>query len=185
MLDGAALEILGQDSTTSTYRGRREGDFATVLLESWTQTAGGRDRGERLRQARARADEIDLPFPKPVELLEGADGSTLVMRDPGGRTLEAILQAGRLELESALTIATAIARALAQLCAHGLVHEDLAPKSVLVDDAQSVWLLRLAFVAHIDHAPRLAVETPEGTLSYMSPERTGRMGRAPDHRADI
>ena len=92
-----------------------------------------------------------------------------------------------LELTRFLRIAIGLATALGQVHRHGLIHKDIKPANVLVDDAGNVWLTGFGIASRLPHECQ-APTPPEiiaGTLAYMAPEQTGRMNRSIDARSDL
>jgi len=78
--------------------------------------------------------------------------------------------------------------ALGQLHGRGLIHKDLKPAHVVVNEATGqVWLLGFGIASPLPRE-RQAPAPPEriaGTLAYMAPEQTGRMNRSIDARSDL
>jgi serine/threonine protein kinase len=74
------------------------------------------------------------------------------------------------------------------LHAAGLVHKDIKPANILVNDATGeVRLSGFGLASHLSRE-RQAIEPPEalaGALAYMAPEQTGRMNRSIDSRSDL
>src|SRR4029077_5278650 len=75
-----------------------------------------------------------------------------------------------------------------QLHGRGLIHKDVKPAHVVVNDATGqVWLLGFGIASPLPRE-RQAPAPPEliaGTLAYMAPEQTGRMNRSIDARSDL
>ena len=87
-----------------------------------------------------------------------------------------------------MRVAIGLAVALGQLHGRGLIHKDIKPANVLVNDATGqVWLLGFGIASPLPRE-RQAPAPPEiiaGTLAYMAPEQTGRMNRSIDSRSDL
>src|SRR6202007_1307016 len=86
-----------------------------------------------------------------------------------------------------LRVAIGLAKALGQVHRQGLIHKDIKPANVLVDDADNVRLTGFGIASQLPHE-RQAPAPPEiiaGTLAYMAPEQTGRMNRTLDARSDL
>jgi predicted ATPase/signal transduction histidine kinase len=117
----------------------------------------------------------------------GGAGAYLLRGDPGGEPLRSLLH-GPMRVETAIFIAVGLVDALAQLHRHRIVHKDVNPDNVLVDDAgRRVSFISFALASRLPRETQrtLAPEASEGALAYISPEQTGRMNRSIDHRADF
>ncbi|CAG2152750.1 Adaptive-response sensory-kinase SasA [Cupriavidus campinensis] len=143
---------------------------------------------DRLAHEFALRDELDGAWAlRPLELLRDGGRTVLMLDDPGGEPLAAMLGTP-MDAGTFLRHATGIALALCKLHQRGLVHKDLKPTHILVNcaDGQS----RLTGFGLASRLPRerQAPEPPEtiaGTLAYMAPEQTGRMNRSIDSRSDL
>jgi tetratricopeptide (TPR) repeat protein len=124
---------------------------------------------------------------------DGQNAGYVAMEYVKGRTLAQMLEAGRMEAASILPIARQVAEALADAHEHGVVHRDVKPGNVMVDERGLVKVLdfglaRFAPPAHEDSATwsgtHGALEGAiVGTLAYMSPEQA--RGHAVDARSDV
>jgi PAS domain S-box-containing protein len=122
---------------------------------------------------------------RPLELLSEGGRALLVLEDPGGEPLSALLGAP-MELGRALRLAIGIVTALGKAHQHGLVHKDIKPANIFVS-AKEVRLTGFGIASRLQRE-RQAPEPPEtiaGTLAYMAPEQTGRMNRSIDARSDL
>ncbi len=92
-----------------------------------------------------------------------------------------------LDLTRFLPIAIGLASALGQVHRHGLIHKDIKPGNVLVDEAGNVWLIGFGIASQLprEHQSPVPPEIIAGTLAYMAPEQTGRMNRSMDARSDL
>ena len=87
-----------------------------------------------------------------------------------------------------LTLAIGAVRALRELHALGIIHRDIKPESLMVDQRSGqvrLGDLGLATWQNRESAAGSSPDLIEGTLAYMSPEQTGRMNRTVDQRSDL
>jgi PAS domain S-box-containing protein len=174
-----------REGDIALYRGSGNG-LAPVLLVAAEETSLG--CVERLEHEYALKGELDAGWAaRPVALTRYKDRLTLVLEDPGGAPLDRLL--GRpLDVSHFLRIAIPLAAALRQMHERGLIHKDIKPANILVDDASGgVWLTGFGIASRLPRE-RQAPAPPEviaGTLAYMAPEQTGRMNRSVDARSDL
>jgi hypothetical protein len=90
-----------------------------------------------------------------------------------GRTLRETIRADELSDEEAVEIAAQVLDALAHAHRAGIVHRDVKPANVLVEDRDAISVRLLDFgLAQFDGADTLtAVGDVPGTLAYIAPER--------------
>jgi len=107
--------------------------------------------------------------------------------DPGGEPLLRLL-GQPWEIASFLRLAIGLAAALARLHERGLIHKDIKPANILVNNATwAVWLTGFGIASHLPRERQApgSTEAIVGTLAYMAPEQTGRMHRSIDSRSDL
>jgi PAS domain S-box-containing protein len=137
------------------------------------------------------AAELDPAWAaKPLAITRHEGRTILLLKDPGGQPLDRILERDRgqpLDLTRFLSTAIGLARTLGQVHQQGLIHKDIKPANVLVDDNGNAWLTGFGIASRLPRE-RQSPEPPEfiaGTLAYMAPEQTGRMNRSVDTRSDL
>jgi serine/threonine-protein kinase len=109
----------------------------------------------------------------------------LVMQYVSGRSLqERIDHDGPLELEEVLRIGLQSASGLAAAHAHGLVHRDVKPSNILLENGlERVKLTDFGLARAADDASLTQSGVLAGTPQYMAPEQA--LGESMDHRADL
>ncbi len=154
------------------YRGTRDADEQRVLLEVLGPRHALPRDVERLERERRIAEELaGAGAPRPLGLDRFQGLPALVYEDLGGRPLAALT--GPLEVDRFLRLAVPIAEALAQVHRQGILHKDLQPGCLLVDEeAGRAWIIDFGI-------------SGAGTYAYLAPEQTGRLDRPVDHRADL
>jgi PAS domain S-box-containing protein len=185
------FQVLWEDGERVFYRGWRLGDGGKrcdVLIALPAADRPSRSSLERLTHEYELKDELDGTWAvRPLDLVRDGGRTMLVFEDPGGEPLEQLLnvpmEAGRF-----LRLAIAISSALGRLHQRGLVHKDIKPANILLNEATGeVRLTGFGFASRLvrerqsPHPP----ETIAGTLAYMAPEQTGRMNRSIDSRSDL
>ncbi|MBI5896171.1 MAG: AAA family ATPase, partial [Desulfobacterales bacterium] len=93
-----------------------------------------------------------------------------------------------LPLRDILTIGAKMGGILSALHGSNVVHRDIQPEAIFYDPASGgVWLGDFDSASFPDHLTH-GIPQPQraaGTLSYMSPEQTGRLNRSVDFRTDF
>ena len=188
---GYVLEPLREGADFTLYRGRQHGNPSPVLAVALTAEQPSPQSLRRLEHEYSLAAELDPAWAaKPLALTRHEGRTILVLKDPGGEPLDLVLERDQgqpLDLTRVLRIAIGLATALGQVHRRGLIHKDIKPANVLVDDAGNVWLTGFGIASQLPHE-RQAPAPPEiiaGTLAYMAPEQTGRMNRSIDARSDL
>jgi len=104
-----------------------------------------------------------------------------------GKTLNQCI-GNQLSIADKLTIAINLAAVIGTMHDNTIIHKDITPSNVLVNpDTKEVTMIDFGISSrftlknqHLGNPQRL-----EGTLTYLSPEQTGRMNRVVDYRTDI
>jgi PAS domain S-box-containing protein len=184
-------QVLWEDGERVFRRGWRlddNGKRRAVLIAVPAAEHPSRSSLDRLTHEYELKDELDGKWAvRPLDLVRDAGRTMLVLEDADGELLDRLLGAP-MEVERFLRLGIAIAAALGKLHQRGLVHKDVKPANILLNEATGEVLLtgfgiasRLARERQSPHPP----ETIAGTLAYMAPEQTGRMNRSIDSRSDL
>ena len=182
-------EEIHRGENTVLYRGLRDEDGAPVVVKLLRSEYPSPSEVAKLRHEHAITRSLALAGVVKVHGMEKyGHGSALVMASAGGRSLDRALRAQPLGLPTALRIAASIAGTLAAIHARGVIHKDIKPHNILFhEDTQATTLIDFGIATRLSHESQRAqgLDSLEGTLAYMSPEQTGRMNRAVDHRTDL
>ena len=131
------LELLGQGYMGVVFRARREEDGESVALKILRDELAGDELYRRRFEREARiASELDNEHVVPVVDFGEASGrlyiAALYVR--GVSLSSRIASQGALSLSEAVHLVSDLAGALEALNARGLVHRDVKPANVLVDE---------------------------------------------------
>jgi len=188
---GYVLVPLRESADFTLYRGRQRGNLSPILAVAPAAEQPSLQGLRRLEHEYSLAAELDPAWAATPLAVTRHEGRTiLVLKDPGGEPLDLVLERDQgqpLDVTRFLRIAVGLAAALGQVHWHGLIHKDIKPENVLVDDAGNVWLTGFGIASHLPRECQAPVppEIISGTLAYMAPEQTGRMNRSIDSRSDL
>jgi anti-sigma factor RsiW len=183
------LDVLGRGGMGVVFRARDEQLHRTVAVKVLSrQLAGSALARQRfLREARAAA-AVTHEHVVAIHAVEEAEGFPyLVMQYVAGRSLAERLRGdGPLPVPDVLRIGQQIALGLAAAHAQGLVHRDVKPANVLLEngtDRVKLTDFGLARAAEGEGERLTQSGCVPGTPAYMSPEQAD--GRTVDARSDL
>ena len=110
----------------------------------------------------------------PYIVFEYVKGETLKQR---------IARVGALDTQEAIAYAIEIARGLSVAHARNMVHRDIKPQNVLIDDEGRAKLTDFGISRQLEQAGVTATGRVLGTTDYVAPEQA--MGKGADPRSDI
>jgi PAS domain S-box-containing protein len=184
-------QVVWEDGERVIYRGGRlddDGKRSAVLLVVPAADRPSRSSLDRLiHEYELKADLDGTWAVRPLGLVRDAGRTMLALEDPGGEPLGRLLGAP-MEVGRFLRSAIGIAAALDKIHQRDLVHKDIKPGNVFVNEATGEVQFTGFGIASRLARERQAPEPPEtiaGTLAYMAPEQTGRMNRSVDSRSDL
>jgi Protein kinase domain len=102
---------------------------------------------------------------------------------PGESLQERLDRAGPLDLEDILRIGMQTAAGLAAAHEQGVIHRDVKPANILLDDVGNVKLTDFGLARAVDDASLTQTGVIAGTSQFMAPEQA--RGGTLDHRADL
>ena len=180
-------EKLHHGALVSVYRGVRLDDGLPIVLKRLERPRPNSSDVPRFRREFALARTLSAAgVVEVLDLDEGRDGLTLVMRDRGGASLDRVLEGGRPTVAESLRIAAAAAAALGSVHARSVIHKDVSPANIIWNrQSGMVELIDFGIAAELARETATAAQAFEGTLPYIAPEQTGRMNRSVDWRADF
>lgn len=187
------LEVLYEGATTCIYRAKTAASSdlepMSVIIKTLKADYPTIDQLNRLRHEYQLLRELKIPgIVEPVALESYRNGLALILSDFDGESLARAIAIQRFELDKFLQIAIHLAAILAQLQQQNIIHKDIKPHNILVNlKTGAVRLIDFGISTRLsgESSTTSQIDVLEGTLSYMSPEQTGRMNRSIDYRTDF
>ncbi|WP_448600543.1 trifunctional serine/threonine-protein kinase/ATP-binding protein/sensor histidine kinase [Thermoleptolyngbya sp.] len=186
------LDLIHEGVNTVLYRAVSLATQQSVILKVLRAEHPTLEQITRLKHEYQITANLDLPGVVRVCRLEThGHRVVLVLEDFGGRSLKQYLSERKckiLDPKQVLAIAIQLAKALTSLQQARIIHKDIKPSNIILNEETSeVKLTDFSIASRLGEELALPQELNqlEGTLVYMSPEQTGRMNRTLDYRSDF
>jgi serine/threonine protein kinase len=190
---GARYEVLalaGAGGMGAVFRARHRtlGHFVAIKVLP-PVIAASEMRQARFKREAALAASLSHPNIVPVYEFDTRAGITfLIMPFVRGRTLDAVrVERGRMDLDAVRRVLREVGAALDFAHERGIVHRDVKPSNILIEEDTNRALLADFGVARVDQVATSSLTapgTPIGTPAYMAPEQMAGSGDL-DGRADL
>jgi serine/threonine protein kinase/tetratricopeptide (TPR) repeat protein/TolB-like protein len=180
------LKRLGEGGMGAVYKARdHELDRLVALKIIRPELAGHPDILRRFKQELILARQVTHKNVVRIFDLGSADGRKFITMDYiDGRDLKSILnERGKLPPSEAVPILQQICQGLEAAHTEGVVHRDLKPQNIMVDDAGRVWLMDFGLARSMELAGLTRTGVLMGTPDYMSPEQA--RAEKVDARSDL
>jgi len=182
-------EYLHQGNNSKIYRGKRISDNLPVIIKLLEKEYPKSDEIDRFRREYEIVRSLDIDGVIRIYALEKYQHSlAMIMEDIGGTSLDKILARQRLDLAEFLSIGTHLAGIIGLVHLNKIIHKDINPSNI-------IWNRKTHQIRIIDFGIAVLMQGkdielpnpdfPEGTLTHMSPEQTGRMNTNMDYRTDL
>ncbi|HEV7842313.1 MAG TPA: serine/threonine-protein kinase, partial [Pyrinomonadaceae bacterium] len=194
------VEKLGEGGMGSVYAAEDThlGRHVAIKFPNGAPADEQRYRARFLREARAVSG---LSHPHIATLYDYGETSNgqpfIVMELVKGQTLSQLLSENKVTLPRAVEIIRDVAEALEEAHQHGIVHRDVKPSNILINERGQVKVLDFGLVKHLSEEQTQAVDKEArtlltahtqsgmvlGTPLYLSPEQA--KGAPVDARSDL
>lgn len=136
---------------------------------------------------------------KKLETIEGVikfydfvsinNSKAIIMEDIGGISLRDYLIKSRFSIKDFFMVAIHMVTILGEIHKKNIIHKDIKPHNIIINLGKNKIIIRyidfaLSTSVAKENMGLINVKGLEGTLSYISPELTGRMNRSVDYRSD-
>jgi len=177
-------EEIGRGAFSVVHRATRGGrSFAVKIQKRVVEQDRERSSQRFRREGAVLACLRHAALPAILDLGEVEGRPYLVQEYVRGTTLSERLATGHLTEKEVVALGRQLASALAEVHRVGMVHCDVKPDNILVDDALEARLIDFGFAvcAHQSSRPGEIV----GTLQYSAPEQSDLLKRPVDGRSDL
>lgn len=182
-------ELIYASEKTTIYRGQQEKTQTPVIIKVLNSQYPRLQDLIVFKHQFTISQQINHPnIIKCYGLEQYGNTYALILEDFYGISLTEYVNDKTLDLNIFLTIGIAITKALECLYENKIIHKDIKPKNILINPrTQQIKLIDFS-ISSLLTKETADVQPPNilaGTLTYMSPEQTGRMNRGIDYRTDF
>ncbi len=175
--------------TQRVFVARRPGDATPLLIK---RLRGAYPTTEEVATLRHEHNVLSrlrgAPVPEVIELVQDHTNPGLVLTRAPGKSIDEIMRRGAVAIPRCVALALSVSRCLAAVHARGVVHRDIKPQHLFVDeDSEKTTLIDFGLATRLPRERQVPVQPDElqGTLAYISPEQTGRTNHSVDQRSDL
>ena len=181
------LEMVREDAVLILYRGYPDDGAASILVLAPSPRNVTSTYLRQLEHEHSLSEELKSEWAlRPIALVRHERRTALLLDDPGGLPLASYMGTP-MEVPQCLPIALAVTAAIRQVHLRGLIHRNIKPGNVFVDELGRARLTGFGFATQLrrERQPLVAPHLIPGTLTYIAPECTGRVNRSIDARSDL
>ena len=181
-------EKIYQSLRSLVYRAQRLADGRSVILKTLKEEYPLPEEILRYRREYEITRSLNIDgVPRPAGLERISNRLVLISEDIGGRDLKSLLNTRTFTLQQLLTIAADMVRILGEIHTANLVHADIKTSNLIFNpETNHLQVIDFGSSQALTGAGSIGeIQGLAGTLSYMSPEQTGRMNRPVDWRTDF
>jgi len=124
----------------------------------------------------------------PIEIIEQDNRVCIIFKRCNFHTLSEFHHEKKLNIEGFIRLAIGISKIIGNIHKLGVIHHDIKTSNFIYDNnTNELKLINFELASELDYQLQELkhVNTIEGTLSYISPEQTGRMNRPVTQSADL
>jgi len=172
------------------YRATRRTDSVPVIIKTLRANARDPQEIEILKHEYTLLTHLK-EIEGVIHLYEFLDFPThvaLVLEDIAGISLADYLNQQEITIAEFLDISIRLVEILGKIHAMQVVHKDINPSNIVINPkTKQIQIIDFSIANQIDEELHEEINPYflEGTLAYISPERTGRMNRPTDYRSDF
>lgn len=147
------------------------------------------DQFLRFRNEYEYTYHLEVPgIRKALEFGKVEDKYCITLQYIDGATLLDTFRDREISIEEILKLFISVTDSLMQVHQQGIIHKDINPQNILIENkTQNAFIIDFGISGKLDSSITgfTSPDRLKGTLSYMSPEQTGRLNRKVDQRSDL
>jgi serine/threonine protein kinase len=182
-------EKIYSNEKTVVYRGKRVKDNLPVIIKRLNNEHPDLTHIFRMKHEYEINQMINSSsVVKIYEINQSDNLPFLITEDFGGESLHLLIKKQKFTIKEFLNISIKIVQSLSDIHNAKIVHNDINPSNIIMNTKTGnikITDFGMATMLEIDYRTMDGFHEINGTLSYISPEQTGRMNRSIDYRTDF
>ncbi|MDJ1184678.1 AAA family ATPase [Roseofilum sp. BLCC_M143] len=182
-------ELVYAGNRTLVYRGVRSRDEQPVIVKVLRNPNPSFKELVQFRNQYVLARELEHPHVmQPLSLERYGNSYALIMPDSGAIALSQYWRSSKSSHQEFFSLAIQISEALHYLSRQRIIHKNIQPANIIIQpETHHIELIDFSISSLLpkEQQQLLSPNVLEGSLSYISPEQTGRMNRGIDYRTDF
>ncbi|MDM8541373.1 AAA family ATPase [Desulfococcaceae bacterium HSG9] len=183
------IEQLYESDNSQVYRARRQSDELSVIIKMLKDEYPSPERIARFKNEYDITHNMGIAGSITVyNIMADQHRWFMILEDFGGKSLDQLQLAGKLELSDFLSLTIEITENLSLLHQKQLIHKDINPSNIVYNSTTHQVKFIDFGISTLCSRKNATFHNPnvlEGTMAYISPEQTGRMNRVIDYRTDL
>ncbi|RKZ91441.1 MAG: hypothetical protein DRR19_07210 [Candidatus Parabeggiatoa sp. nov. 1] len=195
ILNYTNCEKIFESANTSIYRGKNK-DNQPIILKMLREDYPTPEKLTHYRQEYEITRKNIEGVINTYSLEKYQNTLVMILEDFGGESLEQLIdksippfsQEGGISISAFLPLAIQITDIFGKIHAADVIHKDINPSNIVYNPTTGQLKIIDFGIATVLPRENPTLKNPnqlEGTLTYLSPEQTGRMNRALDYRTDF
>lgn len=190
----SSIQLIYEGKTNLIYQGTRDLDGKSVILKTIYPQHGDKSILSQIIHEHTILTHLNnyQTNSHVVQLLDLVYQNNIpfiVTETAGDMSLRVYLSKAPLSLDDFFLLARQLVQAIHEIHTQNITHRDIKPDNIMIEEATKSLKL-IDFSAATRMSQNVGEDNPDlefakGSLSYMSPEQTGRLNRVVDYRTDF
>jgi serine/threonine protein kinase len=182
------IQKIYEGKNSTIYYGKYDNYNKYVIIKILNTEYPTEEQINRFNNEYEFTEELIIPGVRKGIKKDKRDGkNTLILEYFDGQTLKDFISSNNCNIKSLVKIASNISQTLGEIHQQNIIHKDINSNNILINEKNEIKIIDFGL------ATRYTLKTQnlanpqhlEGTLTYISPEQTGRMNRSVDYRSDL